>query len=71
MPNAELILTLTGGLAAAIAIVLALRYPPRVALAVAIALAQIGEFSFILASLGIALKVLSKAFGEVQLLLLD
>jgi CPA2 family monovalent cation:H+ antiporter-2 len=37
---------------AALVIVLALRHPPRVALPVAIALAQIGEFSFILAALG-------------------
>jgi CPA2 family monovalent cation:H+ antiporter-2 len=34
----------------ALAIVLALRYPSRVAVSVAIALAQIGEFSFILAT---------------------
>jgi monovalent cation:H+ antiporter-2, CPA2 family len=38
--------------AAALAIVLVLRYPLRVALPVAISLAQIGEFSFILAALG-------------------
>lgn len=44
---------------AAIAIVLLLRYPFKVALAVGIALAQIGEFSFILANLGKALGILS------------
>jgi CPA2 family monovalent cation:H+ antiporter-2 len=45
---------------AAVAIVLLLRYPVRVALAVAMALAQIGEFSFILAALGTSLKVLPR-----------
>ena len=35
---------------AALVIVLLLRYPVRTALAVAVALAQIGEFSFILAA---------------------
>jgi monovalent cation:H+ antiporter-2, CPA2 family len=44
-------------LAAAI-IVLVLRYPPKAALAVAIALAQIGEFSFILATIGKQMKVI-------------
>ena len=37
---------------AALGIVLALGYPIRVALAVAVALAQIGEFTFMLAALG-------------------
>jgi CPA2 family monovalent cation:H+ antiporter-2 len=46
---------------AALAIVLLLRYPPRVALAVAVALAQIGEFSFILAALGKELGLLTDA----------
>jgi monovalent cation:H+ antiporter-2, CPA2 family len=43
---------------AALSIVLALRYPPKVALSVAVALAQIGEFSFILAALGKNLHLL-------------
>lgn len=43
---------------AALAIVLALRYPVRIALAVSVALAQIGEFSFMLATLGMSLGVL-------------
>lgn len=43
---------------AALAIVLALRYPMRIALAVSVALAQIGEFSFMLATLGRSLGVL-------------
>jgi monovalent cation:H+ antiporter-2, CPA2 family len=43
---------------AAIALVLALRYPLSTALNVSASLAQIGEFSFILASLGLSLKLL-------------
>ena len=46
---------------AALGIVLLLRYPLRVALAVAVALAQIGEFSFILAILGKELGLLTDA----------
>jgi CPA2 family monovalent cation:H+ antiporter-2 len=42
----------------AFGIVLAMRHPPKVAFAVAAALAQIGEFSFILASLGKSLGLL-------------
>ena len=43
---------------AAMAITLALRYPLNTALTVAASLAQIGEFSFILAGLGVALGLL-------------
>lgn len=46
---------------AALGIVLVLGYPVRVALGVAVALAQIGEFSFILATLGKGLGVLPVA----------
>jgi CPA2 family monovalent cation:H+ antiporter-2 len=46
---------------AAFAIVLGLRYSLRTALAVAVVLAQIGEFSFILGTLGRNLGVLSQA----------
>jgi CPA2 family monovalent cation:H+ antiporter-2 len=46
---------------AALCIVLLLRYPLRVALALSVALAQIGEFSFMLASLGRGLDVLPDA----------
>lgn len=49
---------LVGKPLAALAIVLALRYPPRVALSVAVALAQIGEFSFILATVGRSLGII-------------
>ncbi|WP_425615219.1 cation:proton antiporter [Anatilimnocola sp. NA78] len=54
---ATLGIVLVGKPLAALLIVLVLRYPLRVALSVAVALAQIGEFSFILASAGIALGV--------------
>jgi CPA2 family monovalent cation:H+ antiporter-2 len=43
---------------AAFALVLAFRYPLNTALTVSASLAQIGEFSFILASLGVSLHVL-------------
>ena len=46
---------------AALLIVRWLRYPPKIALAVAVALSQIGEFSFILAGVGRALGVFSEA----------
>ena len=49
---ATLAVVLLGKPLAALGIVLLLRYPLRVALSVAVALAQIGEFSFILATAG-------------------
>jgi CPA2 family monovalent cation:H+ antiporter-2 len=49
---ATLGIILIGKPLAALAIVLLLRHPLRVGLAVAVALAQVGEFSFILAALG-------------------
>ncbi len=49
-----------GKTAAAVALVLALRYPLSTALTVGAGLAQIGEFSFILAGLGGELGLLSK-----------
>lgn len=45
---------------AAMALVLAFRYPLTTALTVAASLAQIGEFSFILAGLGLSLGILPK-----------
>ncbi|MGQ0538041.1 MAG: cation:proton antiporter domain-containing protein [Gemmatimonadaceae bacterium] len=45
---------------AAVALVLAFRYPLNTALTVGAGLAQIGEFSFILAGLGVALGVLPR-----------
>ncbi|MBS0205962.1 MAG: cation:proton antiporter [Planctomycetes bacterium] len=50
-------IVLIGKPLAAVAIVLMLGYPVRTALAVAIALAQIGEFSFILVSVGNDLQI--------------
>jgi CPA2 family monovalent cation:H+ antiporter-2 len=49
---------LVGKPAAAVLIVLMMRYPMSVALAVAVALAQIGEFSFMLATVARDLKVM-------------
>lgn len=46
---------------AALALVLAFRYPLNTALTVAVSLAQIGEFSFILAGLGLALGLMPQA----------
>ncbi len=46
---------------AALGIVLLIGYPLKVALAVAVALAQIGEFSFIVATLGKELGILTEA----------
>ncbi|TAH35809.1 MAG: sodium:proton exchanger [Planctomycetota bacterium] len=56
-----LAIVLLGKPAAAFAIVLARGYPVHTALAVAVALAQIGEFSFLLAALGRELHVLPDA----------
>jgi CPA2 family monovalent cation:H+ antiporter-2 len=56
---ATLAIILVGKPLAALLIVLVLGYPLRVGLAVAVALAQIGEFSFILADLGGDLGILS------------
>jgi CPA2 family monovalent cation:H+ antiporter-2 len=49
---------LVGKPLAALLVVLALRYPVKTAVSVAFALAQIGEFSFIVAALGLQLHVL-------------
>jgi CPA2 family monovalent cation:H+ antiporter-2 len=55
---ATLAVVLVGKPLVALLVVLLLRYPVGVGLAVAVALAQIGEFSFILASLGVELGIL-------------
>lgn len=47
-----------GKTAAAVALVLLFRYPLNTALTVGVSLAQIGEFSFILAGLGVALNLM-------------
>lgn len=56
--GATLAIILLGKPLVALLIVLVLGYAPRVALSVAVALAQIGEFSFILATVGRQLGVL-------------
>jgi CPA2 family monovalent cation:H+ antiporter-2 len=53
-----LLVIVIGKSIAAFLIVLAFRYPVRTALTVSASLAQIGEFSFILAGLGVALNLL-------------
>ncbi len=58
---ATLAIILLGKPLAALGIVLALGYAPRVALSVAVALAQIGEFSFILATVGRSLGILEES----------
>lgn len=50
---------MVGKTLAAMALVLAFRYPLNSALTVSASLAQIGEFSFILAGLGVSLKLLT------------
>jgi CPA2 family monovalent cation:H+ antiporter-2 len=58
---ATLAVVVLGKSLTALAIVLMLGYPLRVGLAVAVALAQVGEFSFMLAALGRGLGVLPEA----------
>jgi CPA2 family monovalent cation:H+ antiporter-2 len=55
---AVLAIIVVGKSLAALGIVLALRYPLGTALTVSAALAQIGEFSFILAGMGVSLRLL-------------
>lgn len=57
---AVLAIILVGKTLAAILLVRLLRYPWRTALTVGVSLAQIGEFSFILAGLGLSLGLLSR-----------
>ena len=52
-------IVMIGKTLAAIALVLAFRYPLNTALTVGVSLAQIGEFSFILAALGVSLGLLT------------
>jgi CPA2 family monovalent cation:H+ antiporter-2 len=56
---AVIAIIMIGKTAAAVALVLAFRYPLNTALTVGASLAQIGEFSFILAGLGVSLGLLS------------
>ncbi|WP_153115781.1 cation:proton antiporter [Rhodocyclus tenuis] len=57
---AVVVIIIVGKTLAAIGLVLALRYPLGTAMTVGASLAQIGEFSFILAGLGVALDLLPK-----------
>ena len=57
---ATVAIILVGKTLAAMALVLLLRYPLNTAITVGASLAQIGEFSFILAGLGVALNLLPK-----------
>ncbi|MBT0654336.1 cation:proton antiporter [Geomobilimonas luticola] len=59
--TATLAIILLGKPLAAIGIVLALGYAPRVALSIAVALAQIGEFSFILATVSRDMGILGQS----------
>src|SRR5205814_5528387 len=61
---AVVLLILIGKSAAAFLIVLVLRFPVGTAVAVSASLAQIGEFSFILAGLGSTLGILNKRSEE-------
>ncbi len=55
-----LAIVMIGKTAASFAIVLLFRYPLRTALVISASLAQIGEFSFILATLGVSLGLLTQ-----------
>ncbi len=65
MIAATLGVVLIGKPLAALLIVALFRYPAKVGLAVAVALAQIGEFSFIVANLGMQLGVLNAEAANV------
>ncbi|MGE5864560.1 MAG: YbaL family putative K(+) efflux transporter [Rhizobacter sp.] len=58
---AVVLIIMVGKTLAAFALVLAFRYPLNTALTVGVSLAQIGEFSFILAGLGMKLELLDPA----------
>jgi CPA2 family monovalent cation:H+ antiporter-2 len=64
---ATLAIVLVGNSGAGLLILRAFRYPPEAALTIAAGLAQIGEFSFILASLGVGLGVLPEAGRDLIL----
>ncbi len=62
---AALAIILIGKPAAALGLVLLMKYPLRVGLSVAVALAQIGEFSFILATMGRQLDLLPSEASNI------
>lgn len=65
--TAVLAIIIVGKSVAAFAIVRAFRYPSSTALTISVSLAQIGEFSFILAGLGVSLGVLPELGRELVL----
>jgi CPA2 family monovalent cation:H+ antiporter-2 len=64
---AALAIVMIGKSAAAFVIVLAFRRPKSTALTISVSLAQIGEFSFILATLGLSFKLLPEAARDLIL----
>ncbi len=64
---ATVAIIIVGKALAALAIVIAFGYPMRTALLIAVSLGQIGEFSFILANLGVALQLLPAEGRELIL----
>jgi CPA2 family monovalent cation:H+ antiporter-2 len=64
---ATVAIIIVGKALAALAIVIAFGYPMRTALLIAVSLGQIGEFSFILANLGVALQLLPAQGRELIL----
>ena len=64
---ATLAIILVGNSGAGLLILRAFRYPPETAFTIAAGLAQIGEFSFILASLGVGLGVLPETGRDLIL----
>jgi len=64
---ATLTIILIGNSGAGLLILRAFRYPPETAFTIAAGLAQIGEFSFILASLGVGLGVLPETGRDLIL----
>ena len=62
---ATMLVILVGKPLAALVIVLLMRYPMRVALAVSVVLSQIGEFSFILATMGRQLNILPENASNI------
>jgi CPA2 family monovalent cation:H+ antiporter-2 len=65
--GATLFIILIGKSVAALLIVLAFGHPMRTALTIAASLAQIGEFSFILAGIGVSLEILPPAGRDLIL----
>ena len=62
-----LLIVVVGNALAATALALALRHPLHVALTLGVSLSQIGEFSFILAGLGVQLQLLPEAGRDLIL----